>query len=116
MLLDNDPDGCTVATTDDNFVCAAPPLSGTCPSLATDLPAGAWTVVVAHRNACAAGPVEYRLSVAGAAGPLLLESDDLERLRRHPTQVHSAVARRCGGALPSAVVDARLTCYHDGHF
>ena len=90
MLLDNDPDGCTVATTDDNFVCAAPPLSGTCPSLATDLPAGAWTVVVAHRNACAAGPVEYRLSVAGAAGPVVPESDDLERLRRHPTRVHSA--------------------------
>lgn len=89
VLLVNDPDGCTVAAADDNFTCSAPPLAGACPSLATDLPAGAWTVVVAHRNACAGRVVEYRLSVVGAAGPLMVESDDLERLRRHPTRVDS---------------------------
>lgn len=104
VLLLNDPEGCTVAVADDNFACAAAPLAGACPSLATELPAGEWTVVVAHRNACDGAAADYRLSVAGAAGPLVLDSDDLERTRRHPTVVTSAGRATVRGG---AVADGR---------
>ena len=78
-FLVNDPSGCTIMSTDDNFDCTFPPPTYWCPTAQFEATtAGAYEVTVFSRGDCAGSTSKYQIQVQAANARLQSTKDNVD--------------------------------------
>jgi len=97
----SDPDGCEIASADDNFDCTYAPADYYCSSVElSGLAAGTYTVVVSSYGSCTGSTSDYSISVhSGTTTALTQLADDVDAVTTTPFTTETAYSLEGSGTI-----------------